>query len=217
MEDGLLGTLAMDAFNARTDIMMKGLDAPRGQKGSLCTTYMANRAHILANDWALQVLTTKGYNHYKVPDNFGVLASTEHRYFVKVASLPDDLRELGAQQGHVERSCIYNSKTKETRLEVAWSEPRPSLWSLTDQGSSGWHGKLNLYYAYNVRGAERFYVPHRTVRNRALAIGASDGGFVKSEWPMLFGWCSAPHRTHGNGQLLRDVSVDIRRNFTPPK
>ena len=111
------------------------------------------------------------------------------------------------------RNCILDTKAKQTRLEIFWGTPRPSIWPAGATGASGWTWRMKMFYRHLVRGGERFDPPHRTVRVRENAITRSDGKFVKAEFSLVFSFLGGPWKSKANLQLFRGASKEIFKSF----
>ena len=175
--DGRLTEEAKESIEKRLEEVMERLpiDSERPTKGTLQKKYLANRAHCIAADKAIQSVTaTKGLQHFKVTSVAGVLAANEVQYDVLFEQLPDDVKADSV--GMARRSCVLNTQTKETRLEVPWGSSMPSLWAVTDGGSDTWQHRLKLFYKYQLRGSEKYDSPHHPTRVRDRTVNAADGG-----------------------------------------
>lgn len=190
--------------------MLAPVDAKRKPKPSLQTKHLSSRAHGVALDLQLQSITSvNGMNHF-LSDVRCQLKPGDSRFYVDLEDLPDEMK--AASEGYSRRSCIEDDKGQ-TRLEVIWSS-RPILCMAGDMGASAWKPKTKYVYSFGVRGTERHDAPHRTVRNRLLAISRAGGNFVKYEYDTLFAWMSGPWGSGGNGQLVKQAATEISKNFT---
>ena len=217
METDFEGYLLKDSvakFEARlNDCLVKLPDgADRPKAGPLTKKYMSNRDHAVAGDAALRSVTnTSGVSHFLSPRLVGRLLPHEERYTIPLTDLPDGLSDLSV--GLRKRSCIFNSETGETRLEVDWGTPMPSLWMCSDMGSDTWQHKLKYYYKFLVRGSEKHDPPHRTVRNRELALSQARGTFIKVEYGTVFSFVRGPWTCQGNLQLIKTAKIEYFGNF----
>ena len=113
-----------DRLQQVLQVLPEGADRPR--LGTLHKRYMSNRQHAVAFDSYLRSVTgVKGLIHFKAEGLAGRLSLDETRYFVAFNDLPDDIKLNSV--GMVERSCVHNKLTNDTRLEVKWGEPLPSV------------------------------------------------------------------------------------------
>ena len=146
--------------------------------GTFAKAYLSNREHFLACDLALQFVTaSSGFTDFHMEQLPGKLKAGETRFFVEVKDLPAEIQRIS--EGFLERSCIHNPIDNSTRLEVLWSEPRPSIWTCGDMGSAAWKWKMKGVYVFQLRGGERPDPPHREQRCRENAINASNGKYIK--------------------------------------
>jgi hypothetical protein len=199
-----------DRLEQVLQILPEGADRPR--LGPLQKRYMSNRQHAVAFDSYLRSVTgVKGLIHFKAEGLAGRLSLDETRYFVAFNDLPDDIKLNSV--GMVERSCVHNKLTNDTRLEVKWGEPLPSVWPVTDGGADQFPCRLKLFYKYNIRGCEKYDPPHRSVRVRERAIVAANGGWIKSEYGIVFGFVRAPWGSEANWQLTCGAAKEMFANY----
>ena len=205
---------AKQQINDRIDALMTHLapDADTPTHGTLQKKYLSNRSHAVAADQALQSVTSAaGFQHFCAEKQVGRLADNEYRYTIPFAELPPEVQDVS--KGMTKRFAILDTKTQETRLEVAWGAPKPSLWAVTDGGADTWHHRLKLYYKYGLRGSEKYDPPHRSVRVRDRTINGADGGWVKSEFGLIFKYVRGPWQSEANFQLIKGGANELFGNF----
>ena len=140
-----------DRLEQVLQVLLEGVDRPR--LGPLQKRYMPNRQHAVAFDSYLRSATgVNGLIYSKAEDLAGRLSRDETRYFVAFND-PDDIKLNSV--GMVERSCVHNKLTNDTRLEVKWGEPLPSVWPVTDGGADQFPCRLKLFYKYNIKGLRK--------------------------------------------------------------
>ena len=212
--DGNLVPKAIEAIERRLGALMErlpeGSDRPR--LGSLQQRYMSNREHALAADQAISSVTSaKGWKHFHADRSPGRLEENEKQYSIPISELPEELKE--SCRGMTRRACIENTQTGETCLQVNWNLPLPSIWACTDGGMDTWQHRLKMFYAYDIRGCEKYDPPHRAVRVRDRAINKSDGACVKSEIGAAFASARGPWALEANYTLIGGGSRELFRNF----
>ena len=77
------------------------------------------------------------------------LSETDRQYFADATHLPPF---LGTDLGFKRRSCVQDTVTGETHLEVAWSQDRRLLVETSDRGAVGYCFKFFLYGPGGCRG-----------------------------------------------------------------
>jgi hypothetical protein len=213
--DGCLLPSEIEKMDNRMEVCAEKLpeDADRPRLGPLTKKYMSNREHCMAADAEIRSVTAAtGYQHFVPASMTGALGPDEERYNTPLSDLPDDILDLST--GLKFRSSIHNTKTGETRLEVAWGPSMPSIWPCSDMGSDTWQHKLKLFYKYGIRGSEKHDPPHRTVRNREKALSKAKGTFVKNEFGIVFAYVRGPWNCESNLQLCRGGMKELFKHFT---
>jgi hypothetical protein len=133
-------------------------------KGKFVQHCRANMEAAKVTDHALKGGTgAMGLAHFQSGHDLQ-LKKHERRFTVTAEDLPPEITAL--MKGRELRSCIENTCTKDTRLEVEWTGDRQSLWLYADTGSVGWGKNHYTFYRWRVRGSEVLDILHRMVRNR---------------------------------------------------
>ena len=96
------------------------------------------------------------------------LLLNEERYEVPIESL--GLVVVIGCEGAVNRSCIMNRDSGDTRFEVDWSAPRNVLHDYGDMGCIGFVNKFYLYTRKHLRGWWWIDPPHRRHDNVISAM-----------------------------------------------
>ena len=115
---------------------------------SLGDPNLANQHDLQSWDHALLAGAGRGLAKFRAARPCLPLGPGEARFWVDLASLPEDLQAAAA--GRTRRAAV-RAADGSTRLECVWSEPR-CIYSWLDMGSVGWVGKHIAYGHGNVRG-----------------------------------------------------------------
>ena len=212
--DGNLVPEALAAVDRRLGALMERLPegSERPRLGSLQQRYMSNREHCIAADAAISSVTrADGWNHFQADRRPGRIGDNEVVYSVNIGDVPEELRE--SCRGMVRRACVMNTETRDTYLQIDWSSPLPSIWACTDGGADTWQHRLKMFYAYDIRGCEKYDPPHRAVRVRDRAINKSDGAWIKSEFGVIFSYVRGPWASEANFTLIGGGARELFKNF----
>ena len=114
-------------------------------------TRFANKYHVTGTDHAIAVGTgLLGLITFRASQPCVPLCPCPRRSHVLADALPPAMRsEL---RGRTQRNCLALPDGS-TRLVVMWSQRRPRLFEVIDQGSIGWPARFGIYHAS--RGALR--------------------------------------------------------------
>ena len=208
---GLLTDDARHNIEVRAKNAAKVMPPPGGGTASLVQAMQPNVEKIRSLDNALLRGTdasVKGLVHFKAESCVGVLATGEERFTIATDGLDEEI-----SLGRPYRSCIRVLETNTSRLEIFWTESRPSIWSWLDLGGIGWPTKQILYYRWNIRGGECFDSPHRLVRIRANATNKNSLQFVTMEWAIVFQFLHGPFASEANYQMFKDAADELFKNF----
>ena len=175
---------------------------------------LANKYHLLAMDHAIQNgLGMLGFLAFRAPRPLLPLGATERRYFVPMDSLPADLQQLAA--GRTRRACIADSAPGTQRLEVCWSEPRPSLHCVLDMGTIGWPSKFGLFHASKgqLRGWWEVDPPHRRHNNAKNALSQSGLTWAKLEVLLSTTVASGPFDGAAFFGVIQGAATELFQEF----
>ena len=175
-------------------------------------TYLANKYSMKALDNALQHGIGWGLSSFVAARPVVALKRSEKRYYVAVDTLPENSAVRSASKGRKRRSCIWNTESKSSKLEVHWGAPRRTLVSFLDMGTVGWSSKYWLYLRQHVRGSWMLDPSHRRWDNVQLNFADSGLGFIKSEAVVVNNVCSGPWQTQGNFGKLKDAAEEFFEN-----
>ena len=100
-------------------------------------TYLANKYSMKALDNALQHGIGWGLSSFVAARPVVALKRSEKRYYVAVDTLPENSAVRSASKGRKRRSCIWNTESKSSKLEVHWGAPRRTLVGFLDMGTVG--------------------------------------------------------------------------------
>ena len=124
-----------------------------------------------------------GFRAFLHPLRTKRLQPNQERIFVPIGDLPEKFQSTAGKRSV--RSCIEEGPVgkRKKRFEIAWSAPRPIMFSMLDMGSIGWVSKLRLYCDRR-RAFHGFYdmdPPHRRHNHTHLAATAADQKWVTRE------------------------------------
>ena len=207
------GRLSADA-KAHWDAKVREfLGAGRGKfkLRSLKQIRLANKHHLQAIDHALRQGAKLPLSSFVAAKPCQPLASHERRFWVSVDSLPAAI--LAASKDRVRRSCIEDTTTKRTRLEVSWNSVRQVLHSWLDQGVVGWHSQPWLYCDKRVRGFFWCDPSHRRWDNTLNSINRADLGWMKDEVMLAMSSSSGPWEGAANYQSMRECIHEYTSNY----
>jgi hypothetical protein len=164
--------------------------------------YLPNEEGIRAFDAAL-LGTGLSLSEFELGRKPGMLTAEEKRYFVSADDLPDDVaRDIGL----LKRSCIENTRTGATHLEVCWEEGRKLLVNVIDCGSRGRPSKLFLYGVGGLRGI-CFFDAHHTRYNRfKSAVDNADLADPWAESGVVCGFKKGPWTGCAHFQSLKSLA-----------
>lgn len=143
---------------------------------------LANTYSLLATDNALQGgIGVAGLVQFCADLPVGKLPLGSRRFFVPIHKLPQPWQATA--EGRTCRSCVRDAAGA-TRLEVPWTEPRPSIHWTIDQGSIGWLAKVFLLTADShkrLRGRLSMDPAHRRHNNVHLAMSKASVMWCRGE------------------------------------
>jgi hypothetical protein len=201
--DGSLTECATQQLRDKVGKIFSNVDV---DKKSLLKPLLSNKDHIRAEDVMFTRINERGLTAFVPAQKVGALAITEKRFYVKVSDMP--LEMVAASAGREVRSCIVDLTTKTTRLEVLWTEKRPSLFTVTDCGGQAFQGKHCLFKRdqLGLRGDALYDPPHRKVRNVSLAENRSGLRHAKMEWLIVQRFLGGPYGSHANLVMVQEGS-----------
>jgi hypothetical protein len=186
-----------------------------GSKASLMSPYQSNLENLAAWDHALAGSTRGNGLAYWGTNKVGFfgLGPDEVRYFEPEAELPYDL--VAAFPDRIRRSCIFNSRTDTTRLEVSWGGSRPSIWDHIDQGSKSWPARHVLFAKMGIRGGYFFDPLHKKMRIKEDAYNKSQLLPVKTGRAILNSYLHGPWDTYLNWTTIKGLLDEFFLTFGP--
>ena len=216
--DDRLTDCSIQKFKTRVngffDISTSGVASSSSSKtsGSLVKSREANKKVFLAIDNAMQACLGFGFAAYLPTQRVGRLQSYEDRFFIPQTEMPDHLRFEFQQR--TRRSCINDTRTNSTRLEVLWdSDTRPSLFRCTDQGSVGWPTNYYLYEKVGIRGSYQHDEPHRRHNNFTLAVKQSGLWWVTLEFNVVINFLKGPWGKSAHFSTVREAALEFFASF----
>ena len=122
-------------------------------KTNLKTAKLANKFSLMATDHILQGAIDDNLRNYRVDSTVRFpLKDFEQRFMVPLADLPPELRTDDVAQGRVQRSCILDTRTGETTLELMSTSHKKSLHVHADKGPCSRSSLVWLFTAGKARG-----------------------------------------------------------------
>ena len=148
--NGHLSTAGKAAYKSRLHAFIKAKQGlTKVKKARLCLPRLASKHHMLARDHALLRGAGLSLSHFKASQPVLPLQAHEVMFFKSVGDLLEEIQEAAQDRGV--RVCIYDKKSRSSRLLVHWSEPRLSL-CFMDQGTIGWPSNYYLLLHERLRG-----------------------------------------------------------------
>ena len=213
-QDGKLLEAAVEEIEKRTEVLV-GLTAKADKKskgGSLQPAYVANANMLRDHDHMLKLSTgCKGLVTFLPKIPVGALGPNETRYRTIPEHLPAEL--VSTLGGRKFRSCIMDKVTDIPRLECGWNVYRQAIWTVADQGSTGWPAKLVKFYHWKLRGAETPDPIHRRIRIWTNSATESGLHFVKAEYELVFSFFHAPFGSNGNYNQVVKAFAQMHKSF----
>lgn len=175
---------------------------------------LANKYHLLATDHAFLTGTgLLGLVTFQAAQPCAPLAAGCRRFYIAGESLPENLRsEL---RGRSRRSCLLLPDGS-TRLEVIWSQSRPRLFEVLDQGSIGWPSRFGLFDIGRgrLRGFWDCDVPHRVHNNTLLALNMCGLKAAKLESLLICCLSSGPWDSASWFGSISEAAAEYFENHT---
>ena len=214
-QDGKLVQEAVEEMEKRTEVLLVGFAAKADEKskgGSLQPACFANAKMLRDHDHMLTLSTNcRGLVTFQPKIPVGPLGPNESRFKTLPEHLPQELKRTLA--GRKFRSSIMDSVTDSTRMECGWNVYRQALWSVADQGSTGWPAKLVKYYHWELRGSETPDPIHRRIQiwmNSATEAGLH---FVMAEYELFFSFFHAPFGSNENYNQVVKAFIHMHKAF----
>lgn len=168
---------------------------------------LANKYSLLATDNAIQGgIGVAGLSQFCTGLPVGKLPRGSRRFFVPTHKLPQPLQATAG--GRTCRSCVRDASGA-TRLEVPWSEPRPSIHWTIDQGSIGWPANVFLLIVDSpkkLRGWSSMNPAHRRHNNVNLALSKASVMWSRDEVLCLQSLTAAPYGAKSHFSVLREAA-----------
>ena len=208
---GVLDDCSLVAFRERVQSALHDTGPIRKAAAPLRHKYQANTRQVQALDNALQQGAGISIATFVPAVHVGALKAGERRYFVDASTAPAHL--TNENDDRTRRSCIIDTTSKATRLEVPWHSNRPALFSVVDQGAVGWPSKHWLYMKLQLRGGYSFDPPHRRSNNIMNAYKQVGVWAVQLEYSVVFNFLQGPWKRHANFQICRQAAMEYFSNF----
>ena len=130
-----------------------------------------------------------------------------------IAQMPRQLQDAAC--GRTRRSCIKDTRTGRSRLEVAWSKPRPSIHWSVDQGAVGFPGKQFLLSeaTTRVRGWLDPDPAHRRWNNCLAAFDRSNLAWAKDEVLSICCFTNAPYGSKQHFFTFKEAAAEFFGNL----
>ena len=172
---------------------------------------LANKHHMLALDHAMQGGLGVGLQSFMSDSPLRPLQANEERFMLPISEVPPHI--AACTPGALFRSCIRNTETDDTRLEMRWLQDRHCLQAHLDMGSIGWPSKFYLYCGAGLRGWFWYDAHHRRNNDLGLAVEAAGLGFVRNEYGVVCNCGSAPF---GRAGFFGEYSGAAKEFFSLP-
>ena len=137
-----------------------------------------------------------------------------HRFLVPIAQLPKQLQNTS--HGRTSWSCLQDTASKRTSIEVVRGEPRPFVHYMIDQGSIGFCAKQfpsAQRGPHQLRGWLEADPAHRRHNNMLVALGRVDVLWASDEVLRAQSWTSAPFSTKAHFGTLVGVAEVLFSNL----